>query len=278
MTGRIIIADDHPLFRSALAHAVGKVWEGATIIEASTAAEALAAIRVPLIRLGGRLEAILADPPDWLDAQGRARIEGARFALAWRIDLIAAWEALLHRLGGPADPEFVDWLAVDRSDAREFDVAIHRRWLDPMKPFARVVLEPAHGVLLTSATLTDRGAQSIGSDQRRPDQSDHRHKHENEPLVFCLHSYSLIPLRQVFGERLRPFHGEQARYCEPTDRKAGDGISCNDVSGVVHSQSSAIRRIRASIRIVASALRIRINVTAPNSKLKPTTAANNGQR
>ena len=131
---------------------------GEVIEAASNAAEALASIRVPLIRLGGRLEAILADPPDWLDAQGRARIEGARFALDWRIDLIAAWEALLNRLGGPADPEFVDWLAVDRSEAREFDVAIHRRWLDPMKPFARVVLEPAHGVLLTSATLTDKGA------------------------------------------------------------------------------------------------------------------------
>jgi ATP-dependent DNA helicase DinG len=129
---------------------------GEVIEAASAAAAALASIRVPLIRLGGRLEAILADPPDWLDSQGRARIEGARFALTWRIDLIAAWEALLDRLGGPADPEFVDWLAVDRSDAREFDVAIHRRWLDPMKPFARVVLEPAHGVLLTSATLTDR--------------------------------------------------------------------------------------------------------------------------
>ena len=129
---------------------------GEVIEAAGAASEALASIRVPLIRLGGRLEAILAEPPDWLDAQGRARIEGARFALAWRIDLLAAWEALLDRLGGPADPEFVDWLAVDRSDAREFDVAIHRRWLDPMKPFARVVLEPAHGVLLTSATLTDR--------------------------------------------------------------------------------------------------------------------------
>ena len=44
MTGRIVIADDHPLFRSALAHAVGKVWEGGTIIEASSAAEARAAL------------------------------------------------------------------------------------------------------------------------------------------------------------------------------------------------------------------------------------------
>ncbi|KWV90601.1 ATP-dependent DNA helicase [Erythrobacter sp. YT30] len=129
---------------------------GEVIEAAGHAAQALSDIRTPLMRLGARLEAIIADPPDWLDGQGRARIESARFALQWRVDLIAAWEALLARLGGPADPDFVDWLAVDRSDAREFDVAIHRRWLDPMKPFARTVLEPAHGVMLTSATLTDR--------------------------------------------------------------------------------------------------------------------------
>lgn len=119
------------------------------------AQSALAAIRQPLIRLGVRLETLLEDPPDWLDGQGRARIDGARHALAWRIDTLAGWEALLQRLGGPADPQFVDWLAVDRSDAREFDVGIHRRFLDPMKPFAKVVLEPAHGAMLTSATLRD---------------------------------------------------------------------------------------------------------------------------
>lgn len=127
------------------------------LVEAAGLAEgALAAIRMPLIRLAGRLEAVMEDAPDWLDGQGRARIEGARHSLSWRIDLLAAWEALLGRLGGPADPEFVDWLAVERGDAREFDVGLHRHWLDPMKPFARVVLEPAHGVMLTSATLTDR--------------------------------------------------------------------------------------------------------------------------
>ena len=130
---------------------------GELVEAAGTAAQALAAIRAPLMKLAGRLEAIIADAPDWLDGQGRARIEGARHSLAWRIDLLAAWEALLSRLGGPADPDFVDWLAVDRNDAREFDVGLHRHWVDPMKPFARTVLEPAHGVMLTSATLTDRG-------------------------------------------------------------------------------------------------------------------------
>jgi ATP-dependent DNA helicase DinG len=129
--------------------------DGAFVEIAQAGREALANLRQPLIRLGVRLEALLEDPPDWLDGPGRARFEGARHSLSWRIDTLAAWEALLDRLGGPADPEFVDWLAVDRSEAREYDIGIHRHWLDPMKPFAKVVLEPAHGVVLTSATLRD---------------------------------------------------------------------------------------------------------------------------
>ncbi|HCJ45209.1 MAG TPA: hypothetical protein DHV58_14700, partial [Erythrobacter sp.] len=71
---------------------------GELVEAAGTAAQALAAIRTPLLKLAGRLEAIVEDAPDWLDGQGRARIEGARHSLAWRIDLIAAWEALLSRL------------------------------------------------------------------------------------------------------------------------------------------------------------------------------------
>ncbi|RJY08277.1 ATP-dependent DNA helicase [Aurantiacibacter aquimixticola] len=130
--------------------------EGDFIDRAQAAAQALSAIRIPLIKLGVRLEAMLEDAPDWLDGQGRARIEGARFSLSWRIDTLAAWEALLGRLGGAQDPEFVDWLAVDRNDAREFDIGLYRHFLDPMKPFANTVLEGAHGVMLTSATLTDR--------------------------------------------------------------------------------------------------------------------------
>src|SRR5690606_9035243 len=81
---------------------------------AQQAASALAAIRQPLIRLGVRLEAIAEDAPDWLDAQGRARIEGARHSLAWRVDTLAAWEALLNRPGTAADPGLVYWIAVER--------------------------------------------------------------------------------------------------------------------------------------------------------------------
>ncbi|MEO0464711.1 MAG: ATP-dependent DNA helicase [Pseudomonadota bacterium] len=210
---------------------------GEVIEAAGAAAQALAAIRVPLIQLGGRLEAVFADPPDWLDGQGRARIEGARHSLSWRVDLLTAWESLLARLGGPADPEFVDWLAVDRSDAREFDIGIHRRWLDPMKPFARTVLEPAHGVMLTSATLTDR----VEDDQKAWDaaiaRSGAAHV-ESEPLLSAAQS---------------PFdYASRAEVLIVTDIKRGDlpGLSgayarlIEASGGGVLGLFTAIRRLR----------------------------------
>jgi ATP-dependent DNA helicase DinG len=80
--------------------------------------------------------------------------------LRLRAELIGAWTALLARLGGAADPAFIDWFALARSDGRELDIGIHRHWLDPMRPFARLVLEPAHGVLVTSATLRAGGSDA----------------------------------------------------------------------------------------------------------------------
>ncbi|MEL6239335.1 MAG: helicase C-terminal domain-containing protein, partial [Pseudomonadota bacterium] len=213
------------------------------VIEAAGAAEAaLAAIRVPLIQLGGRLEAIFADPPDWLDGPdnrgGRARIEGARHSLSWRVDLLTAWESLLARLGGPADPEYVDWLAVERSDAREFDVAIQRRWLDPMKPFARTVLEPAHGVMLTSATLTDRVEDEVAAWQSAIERSGAAHV-ESEPLL---------------SSALSPFdYAARAEVLIVTDIKRGDlpGLAgayarlIEASDGGVLGLFTAIRRLRA---------------------------------
>jgi ATP-dependent DNA helicase DinG len=131
--------------------------DGAVVEAAAPALEALEQLLRPLMALGKRLEAVLEDAPDWLDPQARARVEGAVGGLSWRAQTLAGWIALLGRLGGPADPDFVDWFAVDRIDGRELDIGIHRRWLDPTRPLAETVLKPAHGVLVTSATL--RGAE-----------------------------------------------------------------------------------------------------------------------
>ncbi|MBX3593691.1 ATP-dependent DNA helicase [Sphingomonas sp.] len=129
----------------------------ALVEAAAPAAQSLEALLRPLIALGRRLEAVLDESPDWMDGAARARIEGAIASLGWRSETVAAWLALIARIGGPADAAFVDWLAVDRIEGREIDIGLHRRWLDPSKPFAETVLKPAHGVLVTSATLRAGG-------------------------------------------------------------------------------------------------------------------------
>ena len=139
--------------------------DGPLVSAAAAAAEILESLQKPLAALARRLEAVLEDAPDWLDSQARARVDGAINGLTWRRELLSAWIALLGRIGGEADPQFVDWLAVERVDGREFDVAIHRRWLDPTKPLATAVLAPADGVLVTSATL--RGGEDWGAADAR---------------------------------------------------------------------------------------------------------------
>jgi ATP-dependent DNA helicase DinG len=139
--------------------------DGALVSAAATAMRTLESLQKPLAALARRLDAVLEDAPDWLDSQARARVEGAIRGLTWRREILAAWIALLARIGGEADPEFVDWLAVERIDGRELDVAIHRRWLDPTKPLAATVLAPADGVLVTSATLRG-GDEWAGAEAR----------------------------------------------------------------------------------------------------------------
>jgi len=140
----------------------------AVVDAAQGAAAALEALARPLAALEARLVAVLDDPPDWLDGPGRARVEGAAAGLRLRGQLLGAWVGLLARLGGAADPDFIDWFAVDRSEGREFDIGIHRRWLDPTRPLAKAVFEPAHGLVVTSATL--RGSATFsGSATARGD-------------------------------------------------------------------------------------------------------------
>ncbi len=176
--------------------------DAALVDAAGPAGEALDALLRPLVTLGRRLEAVLADAPDWMDAPARARIEGAIASLGWRTDTVGAWLALIARIGGPADPAFVDWLAVDRIEGREFDVGLHRHWLDPAKPFAETVLKPVHGALVTSATLRAGGDWDVA-----------------EARAGAVH----LPLTPARFEAPSPFdYGNQAEVLIVTDVKRGD--------------------------------------------------------
>ncbi len=150
----------------------------AKLIDAAADAQAaLQKLARPLTILGQRMEAIIGDPPDWLDGAARARIEGAIASLAWRIDTLSAWAAMLSRVAGPVDPDFVDWLAIDRFEGREYDIGIHRRWLDPMQPVAQIILKPAHGVLATSATLRSGGGWDNAEMRTGAAHLDHKVQH-----------------------------------------------------------------------------------------------------
>jgi len=140
--------------------------EPALVEAAAPALEALESLLRPLVALAKRLEAVVEDAPDWLDSQARARVEGAIGGLDWRARMLGAWIALAARIGGPADPDFVDWLAVERIEGREIDVGLHRRWLDPTRPLAETVLKPAHGLLVTSATLRGGDPDWAGAEAR----------------------------------------------------------------------------------------------------------------
>jgi ATP-dependent DNA helicase DinG len=189
--------------------------DGALVGAAAGAMEALEALARPLAALTRRLEAILEDAPDWLDAQARARVEGAISGLTWRRETLGAWIALLGRVGGVGDPDFVDWLTIERVEGREYDIGIRRHWLDPTKPLARSVLEPAHGVLVTSATL--RGAEGWSSADARTGAShlagETRHFEAQSPFDYGRNAEVLIVTDLPRGD-MAALAGAYARLIE----------------------------------------------------------------
>jgi ATP-dependent DNA helicase DinG len=130
------------------------------VVEAARgAARALAAVEAPLLALARHLEDILDDEAAELDGGARARIEGALRGLERRARMtLPGWRAMLAALedGDAApDPDFVDWLSAEVAFGRIHDVALRRHWIDPTIPLEAAVIAPAHGVLVTSATLSD---------------------------------------------------------------------------------------------------------------------------
>ncbi len=127
------------------------------LLAAAAALDALLdRLQRPLARLAARLADCLDAEAGSLETAQRQRIEALRRSLERRaIAPIIGWQAMLRALAADTPREFVDVFAVDRGDAGELDVAYNRHWLDPTAPFIDSVLRPAHGALITSATLKD---------------------------------------------------------------------------------------------------------------------------
>ncbi|WP_282758860.1 ATP-dependent DNA helicase [Komagataeibacter saccharivorans] len=126
---------------------------------------ALRRLAEPLRTLVARLEEVLDTEADWLDTPMRERIAAAIRSIRRRaLSRVDGWCAMLGTLqAGERPPEgetphYIDYIRMDRRDGQnpgERDVGLYRHWLDPTIPFASVLAAPAHGVLITSATLRD---------------------------------------------------------------------------------------------------------------------------
>ena len=107
-------------------------------------------------RLASILRIRLEDPENPPEPSLRQRLDATVRGLDRRADLqLAAWVRLVRDLSDAPRPETVEWFSLDRLDGFETDVAVTRSWIDPGIPFAELVARPAHGLVVTSATLTD---------------------------------------------------------------------------------------------------------------------------
>lgn len=129
------------------------------LLEAAGELEAaLGRLGRPMRALVDRLKAIRDDEAEEVDTAMRMRIEAVIRGLARRAENeVAGWQKMLRDLARDTPAEFVDWLAIERVEGHDFDVGMYRHWIDPTRPFAEAVVKPAHGVVVTSATLTDGG-------------------------------------------------------------------------------------------------------------------------
>jgi ATP-dependent DNA helicase DinG len=119
-------------------------------------AQALERLAAALSRLASVLRTFLEDPEDPPEPGLRQRLDATVRGLERRADhQLTAWSRLLRDIAEPARAETVEWLSLDRIDGLEIDIAVTRSWVDPGIPFAELVARPAHGLVVTSATLTD---------------------------------------------------------------------------------------------------------------------------
>ncbi|NNG06070.1 MAG: ATP-dependent DNA helicase [Inquilinus sp.] len=121
---------------------------------------ALKRLQVPLRRIAAALRARLDDEADRLDPATRLRIDALARALDRRGRVeIEGWRSMLATLGRETPETFVDWFGVERigidTGGRDIDVGHYRHWVDPTEPFAAALGAQAHGMVVTSATLTD---------------------------------------------------------------------------------------------------------------------------
>ncbi len=127
------------------------------LLDAANALDkALAALEQPIAQFARKLAEKLDNESETLSSEDRRRIDAVARGLVRRGTLtLAAWRQMLKGLHtGPAE-NFIDWFGIERVEGRDIDFGYYRHHVDPTVPFAETIGAQAHGLVVTSATLTD---------------------------------------------------------------------------------------------------------------------------
>ncbi|MCA8906445.1 MAG: ATP-dependent DNA helicase [Rhodospirillaceae bacterium] len=146
------------------------------LVEAAAALDRdLGALQRPLGQLAAFLRRRLTDEAEDLDTGLRQRLEALARGLERRARMdLGAWRQMLADLAGDPRDGVVDWFGIAREPVgdrtRDADVGYYRHFVDPTRAFVAALATHAHGVVVTSATLTDgtgdAAADWAGADQR----------------------------------------------------------------------------------------------------------------
>jgi len=189
-------------------------------------------IAEPLARLARLLRKKMDDKSAELEPYTCARLEAAARGLDRRAKaILPAWIQMLETLAhGEVPDEFVDWFEIVREDGRDADVGLERHWIDPTQPLAAAVLAPAHGALITSATLRDTGgSESLGQ------RGSANGRRSSGPAGAARPFRLALPLRRPGA------HLHRRRPAPARSRGAGGGLS-RTVSGVGRRRAGPLHR------------------------------------
>ena len=165
------------------------------------------------------------------------------------IEPLSVWRVMLEQIGDKTPEDFTDWLEITRTDGIDTDVGYHRHWIDPTFPFAHVLRNAAHGVLITSATLKDKSGN---------DEADWKNA-EKRTGVFHFKTRE-VPLELTEKSFLSPFdYATNARVLIITDVDKNDAeqvaAACREL--FIASNGGALGIFTAIARLKAVYKRIK---------------------
>lgn len=222
----------------------------------------LTALLTPLTQLEASLLSIIDQNSESFDSQTKSRFESAIKSLQRRAIMpLTSWLLQLQDLassehGVTGRDGFVDWMQIDRIEGQDRDIGIYRHWLDPTIPFSEAVLQKAHGVAITSATLRDI---NLPTD---PNSAKQEHS-DNWQSAMQITGASHLPHPAIFSIHDSPFdYKNQTRILIVTDiareRPAATGAAMaalmKEAGGGSLGLFTAIQRLRAIYPYLAGQL------------------------